>query len=271
MAELLIITRNQETYSHQRLLRAAGNLSLKVEVLQSNQFVGLPEEPEHRLVLHRDSGISFDDIDLIVSKHLENKGLKVINSTSTTELLRGKDKQFLFFKNFNLPHIPTFLCRGKLKPKELPPYDEFVVKTIRGNQGIGVMLLKDSESLLSLLDSNHARKDERYIIQPRLNFSSEYRVLLLNNEVLGVIEKKLTSDFRANAKRCETRKTLLPKEFEPLIQRINELLPEQFLGVDIGIFNGEPVIIEINTTPGFEEFDKLHNFDTAQALIERNL
>ncbi len=271
MTELLIITRNQETFSHKSILRAADKLSLNVEVLLSHKFVGLPEEPKHKLVLHRDSGISFDDIDLVIAQHLEDAGLKVLNSSKITETLRGKDKQYLFFKKHGLPHIPTFLSRGNLGHRDLPSYEEYVMKTIRGNQGIGVSLVKDTKSLLSILDSNHARKDERYLVQPRLYFEKEYRVLMLNNQVLGVIEKKLTSDFRANAKRCETKKSTLPKDFGPLIEKINSLLPNQFLGVDIGINNGEAIIIEINTTPGFEEFDKLHNSDTALMLLERNI
>lgn len=271
MAELLIITRNPKTYSHRRFLESARDLGHLADTLLSHEFCGIPENLNYDLVLHRDSGVSYDDVDLLLAESFEEKGLTVINNSAVTSLLRGKDKQHLYFKKHELPHIPTLISRGPLLESQLPDSKEFVLKTIRGNQGRGVMLLSNKDSLLSVLESNHARGDERYIIQPRLNFSKEYRVLLIGDEVVGVIEKVVTGDFRANAKRSETKIAKLPSEVLKLTEEVQSLIPGQFLGLDIGLTNEGPVLIEINTTPGFEVFDELHQCDVAKKVWESYL
>lgn len=271
MAELLIITRNNLTYSHRQMLNSARDLGHLVDTMLSNRFSGLPEKHNYDLILHRDSGVSYDDIDLTICQFFTDQGQKVVNSLATTKALRGKDNQFLYFKQNELPHIPTFLSRGQVSPEELPANDEFVLKTIRGNQGRGVMLLNSRDSLLSVMESNQARGDERYIVQPKLSFSHEYRVLIMGDEILGTIEKTCTDDFRANAKRSETKVAELNGDALNLVQRIQALFPGEFLGIDIGMTSEGPILIELNTTAGFEVFDQLHSTNIARKLLETYL
>lgn len=270
MAELLILTRNAKTYSYRRLFKAAQDMGHLVDTVLSNNFYGHPKDKTYDLVLHRDSGVSFDDIDLSLATYLEHQNIKVVNKPSISTELRGKDNQYLWLLKNKLPHIPTLFLRGPLN-ENIPFKDseDFILKTTRGNQGVGVMLVKGRESLASILEANHARGDEKYILQPKLNFLSEWRILVLGDEILGAIEKTNTNDFRANAKRCHVNAIAndkIPGELLSLTSKIQDLLPGQFLGIDLGITKDGPLIIEINTTPGFETFDELHNIDVASKL-----
>lgn len=275
MAELLIITRNAKTYSYRRLYRAAQDLGHLVDTVLSNNFSGLPARKHYDLVLHRDSGVGFDDIDLTLASYLVDQNLKVVNNPSTSKELRGKDNQYLWLLKNKLPHIPTLFHRGIFKDETpFQEHDEFVLKTTRGNQGLGVMLIKGRESLNSIVEANHARGDEKYILQPKLNFLSEWRVLVLGGSILGALEKGSADDFRANAKRCQVnavKKENIPQDILELTNNIQELLPEQFLGLDFGITQTGAKVIEINTTPGFETFDELHNIDVAKKFWENYL
>ncbi|MFT6070855.1 MAG: ribosomal protein S6--L-glutamate ligase [Bacteriovoracaceae bacterium] len=244
-----------------------------MEVLDTSQFTLEKNLKEYDLILHRDSGVSFDDIDLLILRSLAPFSKQQVNSHEVIESLRGKDKQALFFQEHKLPFIPTSLFRGAAQGTDsFPNIEEFVLKTIRGNQGRGVMLIRGHDSLASILEANEARKDERYILQPKMTFLKEYRVLCLDQEVWGAIEKDFDSDFRANAKRCQPKEVeALPEEVLRLSQSILKILPKQFLGLDIAMTENGPLIIEINTTPGFEVFDKLHEINSATRLLQELL
>jgi RimK family alpha-L-glutamate ligase len=272
MSKVLILTKNTSTYSHHQLLGAAKDLEHSLEVISTSQFTLNAPLSKYDLVLHRDSGVSFDDIDLLLLKSLSPFSKRQLNSPQVVETLRGKDRQYLFFKEQNLPHIPTAIFRGAISGSEsFEGQNEFVLKTIRGNQGRGVMLIRGRDSLASILESHEAQKDERYILQPKLNLTKEYRVLCLDQEIWGGVEKSLTEDFRANAKRCKPKACELPEEVKSLSEQVLKLLPGQFLGLDIALGPDGPLIIEINTTPGFEVFDELFDINSATRLLQELL
>lgn len=262
------------TYSHKMLLGASEALGHNCEVFLTNSFSGLPTKA-YDLVIHRDSGVSFDDIDLLISKQQALISKKLVNDPTIVQALRGKDSQYLWFLQNLIPHIPTHICRGALGGDFSFEHDEkFILKTTRGNQGLGVMLLLGVDSLESVLEANHARADESYILQPYLSFDCEYRVLTIDNKIMGALKKDKTQDFRANAKRCQIspiKAEQLQKNITELVQRITTFLPNQFLGIDIAIYKNSPLVIEINTTPGFEAFDKEHKTNIAQKLLKEYL
>lgn len=275
MSKVLILTRNISTYSHRQLLGAAKDLGHSLEVIDTGQFTMGESLENYDLVLHRDSGVSFDDVDLLLLKDLRQQSSQLVNSPEVIELLRGKDRQFTFFKEKKLPCIPTAIFRGADSGlNSFRDCDQFVLKTIRGNQGKGVMLIRGRDSLATILESNEVKEDQRYILQPKIDFIKEFRVLSLGEEIWGAIEKDLTNDFRANAKRCSPKaieSESLPKTVIKLVEKILKLFPGQFLGLDIAMTENGPVLIEINTTPGFEVFDELHEINSATRLLQELL
>ena len=272
MSKVLILTRNISTYSHRQLLGAANDLGHSLEVINTTQFKLPLEEASYDLVIHRDTGVSFDDVDLLLLKSFSSVSKLQVNSPAVIESMRGKDRQYLFFKEHKLPHIPTAIFRGsEFGENSFPKAEEFVLKTTRGNQGKGVMLLRGRDSLSSILEAHEARQDERFILQPKLNLLKEYRVLCLDQEIWGGVQKDLSEDFRNNAKRCTPKACSLPEEVSALALKILKLLPGQFLGLDIALTEDGPVLIEINTTPGFEVFDSLHEINSATRLLQELL
>jgi ribosomal protein S6--L-glutamate ligase len=275
MSKVLILTRNTSTYSHRQLLGAASDLGHCLRVIDTGQFTALASQESYDLVLHRDSGVSFDDVDLLLLRSLASQSNKFVNSPEVISLLRAKDQQYIYFKENNLPCIPTAIFRGADSGlNSFSDHQQFVLKTIRGNQGKGVMLIQGLDSLATILESNEARADQRYILQPKIDFIKEYRVLCQGQEMWGAIEKDLIDDFRANAKRCSAKAIdtdSLPEAVAALASRILKLLPNQFLGLDIGITDNGPLLIEINTTPGFEVFDALHDINSATRLLQELL
>ena len=70
----------------------------------------------------------------------------------------------------------------------LPKGRCFILKTNRGNRGLGVNIVRGKDSLFSFLETFWAIKDQRFVLQPYINGAKEFRVFLLGGECLGGFE-----------------------------------------------------------------------------------
>ena len=142
---------------------------------------------------------------------------------------------------------------------------------VRGNQGIGVNLVNGLQSLKSILETFNALRDQKFIIQPYIKHTREWRVFIIKNEIIGIIERKLSADdFRGNSKRS-TGKIIkkISTEMQDEIIRGATLSGLDYCGVDI-IDNGSNFyFLEFNPVPGFEQMEKLSGLNIARELITK--
>lgn len=228
------------------------------------------------LYLFRTSGTRYDDFDLLVARHFSDTGLKVSNPLTFLPEFRSKDMQSLFFKRHHLPAIPSVVFRGPLNEnywEEIAKLGgvkgNFVLKMVRGNQGTGVNLLSGHQSLKSILETFHALKDQRFLIQPYIDHKKEWRIFIIKNRIAGVIEKTLTGDdFRGNSKRSKGKfLKKLPKELADLALGAAALSGLEYCGIDLMETKKGPVILEINAVPGFEQMEELSGLNIAGELL----
>lgn len=229
------------------------------------------------LYLHRTTGVNFDDFDIMVSHHHESLGCKISNPINAIRLMRNKDEQSFFMNSKNICSIPTFVLRGqptseiieelsqKLKTKK------FVLKMSRGNKGIGVNFINGTQSLQSLLETFHAMKDQKMLIQPYIEHQREWRVFIIKNEIMAVIEKKInTADFRGNANRSKAKLIKKPnQELRELATYAFKQSGLDYAGIDIiEPSNGDQnLVCEINAIAGFEQIESLSNVNIAKEII----
>lgn len=142
----------------------------------------------------------------------------------------------------------------------------------RGNQGIGVNFLEGQKSLQSVLETFHAMKDQRFIIQPYIEHKKEWRLFIIKGEILAVIEKTLhASDFRGNSKRS-TGKIIkkIPKDLSLMALSAFTFSGLDYAGVDVLLSDkGEMKILEVNPIPGFEQAEELSGINIARELLVR--
>lgn len=172
-------------------------------VLGENQFCSLTDKKfnSEDLLLIRSSGVEFDDIDLTFAQHLENRGIHAAELLSSLRILRNKDQQMLYLNHLNLPIVPTWILRGKIS-QEMPwcqksGVEKFVLKSVRGNKGIGQKLLTRSE-LKTFWEDALNKNDQRYLIQPYLDSAPEIRVLALGENIF-YLGRKEGRDWRKNS------------------------------------------------------------------------
>lgn len=279
---VIVASLNPNLYTTKRLIEEGRKLKRYVLYLNPYQFQISPNAPLKKsgtqgLYFHRTTGTNYDDFDLVVTKHHEISGMKITNPYSSLATFRSKDLQSLFFKEHALPGIPTLLYRGEmneglkeslsaLSKKE----GKFILKMNRGNQGIGVNILESQKSLQSVLETFHAMKDQRFLIQPYLPHKKEWRLFIIKGEIIAAIEKTLhKEDFRGNSKRS-TGKLLkkIPKDLEKIALLAFKHSGLDYAGLDLLLTEkGEILILEINPIPGFEQAEELSGKNIARELL----
>ena len=284
--QITIASESIGLYTTKRMLLEAKKLSYNPHWLNPYQFLlSIPLGPKREstvnktlpvLYFHRTSGIRYDDFDLMVSRYHESTGQTITNPLSSLEIFRNKDRQILFFAENNLPSIQTIEYRGELSDSiweiisKLSQNQKFIIKMIRGNQGIGVNLVNGLQSLKSFLETFHAIKDQKFIIQPFIEHKREWRVFMIKNEIIGIIERTLLQDedFRGNSKRSLGKMIkVLPKAIEEVLLLGVAQSGLDYCGVDI-IDDGDNFsFLEFNPVPGFEQLENLSGLNIARELI----
>ena len=163
--------------------------------------------------LHRTMGVNFDEFDLRVARHLETQHFQISNPLSLLTSLRDKVAQIQTLHQWGVPIIPSLILRGDIDGNNhtaiqrfirQSKHSRFILKTERGNQGLGVSLINGIDSLYSWLTTLRATRDQRFILQPFIEDAQEYRILMCGDQCLGIVEKQRRAQandkFKHNAK-----------------------------------------------------------------------
>lgn len=282
--QIIVFTKSPSLPSNQGLTEAASQLRIPLRTF--NPFQDLfwdtapgdlpPSEADsidwgtigkEDLILLRTSGILFDDIDLYIGEELAHRGAKLHCPISALFLLRNKNQQALWLARQNLPHVKTLIKTGPLSKRELESWHqsiEYVVKSIRGNKGIGLRKFS-KEDLLTFWEELQKGTDQRYLIQPFFGDGREVRHLVLGKHHY-FIEKRPGVDWRRNAEFSTFEAASLTHQEEASLlenaKKIQEGLKTPTFAIDYLLISGKWEILEINANPGL---------DTANKLFEDNL
>lgn len=274
--KLVIITTTPEVYSIKRF-KDVGSKYFK-EMICFNPYLSLTqihsaplELSDSDLILHRITGARLDDHDLVLSDLINNNS-QVINSLSALRLHRTKSTQLVHYHKCGVNIVPTLLIRNILDQnqliKELEQFktNEFILKFERGNQGIGVNYCSSIESLYSWIESLNALKLNTFMVQPFLKRNCEYRVYFCHNKIVGILERKSSTEdsFKVNYHQ-NGQAVLIKNPSEKLLSFSNKIIANSgcFYG-SIDIIEGndqELYLLEVNSVTGFEQFENVSQFD----------
>jgi len=283
----LIISEKKDIYSVSRLKEELLQLKCSVELIHpfdsSCLIIGTktPQTTKADIAFNRISGIRFDDYDLELQAQIEKSGTRCFNKSSTLKVLRDKNIQLAHLADIKAPLIPSLSLRGRIVKEDLlenlktiNATKEFVVKTQRGNQGLGINLLRGVDSLVAFLETFWAMGDQRLIVQPMIKFEKELRLFFIKDKFVSGIEKKLdySKDFRANSDKANTfhiDKSQLSSELELTAKKLMVELDLFYAGFDFAITeDGEIKLLEVNPCPGFELLEKLSSKNIAKEIIK---
>ncbi|MEK6579773.1 MAG: RimK family alpha-L-glutamate ligase, partial [Bdellovibrionota bacterium] len=214
------------------------------------------------------------DYGLAVVQQFESLGTYVLNGSRGIAESRDKMRCLQILNQAGIQVPPSVLTRNLKSVRNaveavggLP----VILKLLKGTQGVGVMLMNLPISVGSVMDTLRAL-DEDAIIQQFVGEGAgrDYRAFVLGNKVVAAMQRTAPEgEFRSNIHRGgEGKLVKLPKTYETAAVRATRVLGLQIAGVDLMASSQGPVVIEVNSSPGFEGIEKATGLNIAGAMIK---
>ncbi|MDO4568866.1 MAG: ATP-grasp domain-containing protein [Planctomycetia bacterium] len=186
-----------------------------------------------------------------LSRRLEEKGVRVLNSSRVSEICNDKWRTFEFFSSLGIPMMPTIQWRPDAQEEKCVPFSfPCVLKSTDGHGGTEVFRINSPQSLRKI------KKDpticaKKWILQPMCaQPGRDVRVYCVGNQIYTAMLRRSTSDFRSNFSLGGSFSPYeLDAEEEKIVACVCEALPLDFAGIDI-IFDERPVLNEIEDVVG---------------------
>ncbi len=147
-----------------------------------------------------------------------------------------------------------------------------VLKAVHGSYGNHVHLAHNIEEL--------RRKWQRYpigdlILQEYLPAAEDFRIVVIGYQAIPVFvgRRPKPGDFRTNfelggvSEHYDGRTNPQYAKWLRLAERAAHGLGREFAGVDLRICDGQPVILEVNRRPSFQNFEQTTGYDVAGAFL----
>ncbi len=219
-------------------------------------------------------GATLTNYGISVVRQFEILGTNVLNSADSISRSRDKMRalQILAAEGIHIPKTvmvrnPNQLVRA-LQLTDGPPA---ILKLIEGTQGIGVILSETKQSFESTLDTLW-NLGQDILIQQFIADSKgrDIRAFVVNGKVIAAMKREAAAEeFRANIHRGGTGKIVVLSSIqEETALKATEILGLGIAGVDFFDIPGEPIIIELNSSPGLQGIEKATGVDIATEIIK---
>ena len=209
-----------------------------------------------------------------IIRHLERLGVVLINGSESIDAVKDKLYSQQILGQSNLPVPKTMLVKN---PIDLTLVEKnlsypMIVKTLSGSYGSGVFMVEDRKQFRQLMKMAELTKPSyNIIIQECIQDSlgKDVRVLVVNGKVVGcMMRQSVDGDFRANITRGgEAIPYQVDEDIEWISGECSRLLNLDIAGVDLLFDDGNYVICEVNSAPGFEGMEKFTKVNVAEKIV----
>lgn len=198
------------------------------------------------------------------SLYAQERRIPCFNSPDVTRITNDKYQTYLaLHEQHRIPMAKTWRIRqGDALPAVPAP---LIAKPADGHGGSGVVLLRDADAMRQYAETA-ARP---FLIQEPMRFGWDMRVYVLGGAVYAAVLRTSDHDFRSNFSLGGHAEYTEPDtEIKALVQRVQEILPLDFAGVDILRYpNGGYVLGEIEDAVGCRMLYQLTDKDPARDYI----
>ena len=209
-----------------------------------------------------------------IIRHLERLGVTLINGSESIDAVKDKLYSQQILGQSNLPVPKTMLVKHPINVKLVEENIKYpmIVKTLSGSYGSGVFMVEDRKQFRQLMKMAELTKPSyNIIIQECIQDSlgKDLRVLVVNGKVVGcMMRQSVDGDFRANITRGgEAIPYQVDEDIEWISGECSRLLNLDIAGVDLLFDDGNYVICEVNSAPGFEGMEKFTKVNVAEKIV----
>lgn len=283
--KILMMARNPNLYSHQRLVEAAQSHGHTIDVIDTLQ-VYMNIATHHCQIKYKGHllerydavipriGASITMYGLAVLRQLEMMGVWSLNDSVAIGKSRDKLRciQLLARKGIGLP-ITAFSHSTKYTDDMIAMVggSPVVIKLLEGTQGLGVVLGETPVAARSVIEA-FREVNVNILVQEYIKEAGamDIRCLVVGGKVVASMKRTgPPGDFRSNLHRggIGTKEKITPEE-RAVAVRSAKLMGLNVCGVDLLRTNHGPVVMEINSSPGLEGIERTTGIDVANKIIK---
>lgn len=204
-------------------------------------------------------------------KQMEMMGILLFNRHESIKKCKNKVDTMQILTHYDIPMPKTVVVR---QPDDLKQAAKIVggfpliVKDQVGSFGNGVVIMESMRALNSALHWNKPM----YILQEYVKFSKgkDIRIFVINGKVVGsMMRSSKKGEFRSNLELGgEGAPVEVTDEEASIAIRSAQALDLTYGGVDIMRGKDGPVVLEVNSNPGFKGLVEATGSDIAGELID---
>lgn len=288
---IIILSRNPQLYSTQRLIEAAKQRKHTVEVIDPLKCEIIIEKKNPAVIY---KGKPLENVDAIIPRIgasvtfygtavvRQFEMMKVFSVVESQALVRSRDKlrslQVLSRAGLGMPK--TVFSNYTKDVAEIIKYvggAPLVIKLLEGTQGLGVVLAETNNAAESVLEAFNGLQ-ARVIVQEFIKEAggADIRAFIVDGNVVGAMKRQgKAGEFRSNLHRGGTADIIqLTDEEENAALKAAKSLGLGVCGVDMLQSSRGPLILEVNSSPGLEGIEAATKKDIAKSIIrfiERNV
>ncbi len=216
------------------------------------------------------------DLEVSLIKQFQMMNIPVINDYLSISHAKNKLRTLQILCKKNLP-VPRTIVVRKFEYideaiKNVGGYP-VVLKTPFGSYGAGVVIVESRRSLYSALDVIWmSMKTNIILIQEYVAeaYGSDYRVFVVGDKVVAAMKRTAQQgEFRSNLHLGGAASLVkLTEEEERIAVKSTQAMGLKIAGVDILRSNHGPVIMEVNSNPGFFGLANITGINVAKAVVE---
>jgi gamma-F420-2:alpha-L-glutamate ligase len=221
------------------------------------------------------TGAETDYFTLAFLRHMERRGVRLINGPTAIELVADKLHSLQHLRRAGLPIPRTILGKFPINVDLIERELGFpvIVKTLKGTRGTGVLKCESRaqfEDLAGLLESSDAQAD--FVMQHYIKASHgrDVRVLVVGGRVVAAMERRsLTGGFKSNVSLGGAGEAYNPPfEMAELAVKAADTLGLDVTGIDILFDEDGYRICEANSAPGFQGLERACGVDVPRHIFE---
>ncbi len=284
--KISILSVSENIYSTARLIEEAEERNHQVTVINHTKCSVLIGNHKPKIIYEGRNIINEPDVIIprigssvfrhgaAVVKEFEMNG--VYSTAKSLGIARSQNKvrtlQILNRKNVPIPKTVFSINPDNIEEQiELLGGAPVIIKLQEGTHGLGVILADSKKSAKSIIDT-FISMDTSIMLQEFIQESNgeDIRAIVAGDKIIASMKRKGTKDdFRSNIHRGGSgQRIYLTHKEEEIVLRAAKYIGLPVCGVDLIRSNRGPLLLEVNSTPGFQGMEYYTDVNVAGQIIK---